>query len=270
MAESTTGLRSARRFVYDMLVTPEKDTPGEKWVRITLESIIAVSVLLMMLETDATLHRRFETEFAYFEFGAVMIFTVEYFLRVWCAGENMKYRGFLGRLRYMVTPLALVDLIAILPFYLPMLVRTNLIPLRGLRLIRLVRILKLGRYTASLNLITRVVKKKRHEIAMALIIVMVLLMMSSTLMYYIEHDAQPEAFSSIPKAMWWGVATLTTIGYGDIYPITTLGRICVGLIAILGVGVFALPSGILIAGFLEEIKPKENLCDRCGREMHSS
>jgi voltage-gated potassium channel len=262
-------IRSARRFFYDLLVTPEKDMPWEKAVRVGLESVIAISVLLMMLQTDPAIDARFHEEFAIFELFAVMVFTLEYLLRFWCAGENPKYRGILGRLRYMVSPLALIDLIAILPFYLPMLVRSNLIPLRALRLIRLMRILKLGRYTASLNLISRVVKKKRHEIAMALVIVMVLLLMSSTLMYYIEHDAQPEAFSSIPKSLWWGVATLTTIGYGDIYPITALGRACVGFIAILGIGVFALPSGVLVAGFLEEIRPQEHLCDRCKQEISS-
>lgn len=163
--------------------------------------------------------------------------------------------------------MAIIDLLAILPFYLPF-VGVDLRLLRMLRLLRIFRLFKIARYLKALNLMKRVFSKKKEELIIALIFTIFLLLIASTLMYYVENEVQPENFSSIPETMWWGIATLTTVGYGDIYPISGLGQILGGVIAIIGIGLFALPTGILAAGFSEElsqVKFKENNCSTCGK-----
>jgi voltage-gated potassium channel len=122
-----------------------------------------------------------------------------------------------------------------------------------------------------MGLILHVLRNKRKDIAMSMFIVMVLLIISSSIMYYVEHIAQPEAFKSIPRAMWWGIATLLTIGYGDIYPITVAGKICTGIISMLGISIVAIPPGIIVSGFIEELQQrKQHLhCPNCGHDMHA-
>lgn len=169
----------------------------------------------------------------------------------------------------MLTPLALIDLFAFLPFYIPMIIPFDLRFLRGFRLLRLIRVLKIGRYSEVVKLFGRVFKAKIAELMTAISLIFVLLIISSSLLYYVEREAQPDKFSSIPQAMWWGVVTLTTVGYGDIYPITTMGKIMASVISLLGIGLFALPTGILSAGFVEEIKKKVKVkkCQHCGAEL---
>jgi voltage-gated potassium channel len=152
-----------------------------------------------------------------------------------------------------LTPLALVDLLAVLPFYLP-LIHADMRFLRGLRLLRLVRVFKLGRYSNGLAIYVRIVREKSHELVTSLVLLLLLLLMASSLMYFFEHTAQPTAFSSIPAAMWWGIITLTTIGYGDIYPVTVAGKIFGAIIAVTGVGFVALPSAILVGGMMEQME----------------
>jgi voltage-gated potassium channel len=207
--------------------------------------------------------------FRAFEIFSVAIFTVEYLLRLWSCTAAEKYSWpLMGRLRFTFTPLAIVDLLAILPFYLPQVD----IDLRFVRIVRLFRIAKVGRYSRALSTFGRVAAAKRAELIAILSILVILLILASSLMYYAENDAQPDRFSSIPAAMWWGIATLTTIGYGDIYPITGVGKLLAGFVAVLGVGMFALPTGILGAAFVEEIqsaKRKRSICPHCGREIYS-
>jgi voltage-gated potassium channel len=172
----------------------------------------------------------------------------------------------------MITPLALVDLFAILPFYLPMLVHVDFRVIRILRFVRLFRLLKMSRYMRSLHMFGTVVQEKKEELMIAICMVLVILLFAASGMYVIENAAQPEAFSSIPAAMWWGIATLTTVGYGDIYPITPLGKVLGSIIALLGVGLFALPAGILASGF-NDVIPRRNIraphtCPHCGEVIH--
>jgi voltage-gated potassium channel len=149
-------------------------------------------------------------------------------------------------------------------------VSVDLRTLRAIRLIRLLRVLKIARYSESLQLLGRVLLSRRSELFITLVAVTVLLVVSSTLMYYAERDAQPEQFSSIPAAMWWGVETLTTIGYGDILPVTVTGKIINSFIALLGIGLFALPAGILGSGFVEELQRRRRppaRCPKCGYDL---
>lgn len=199
------------------------------------------------------------------------MFTVEYILRAWSSTFSESYRSpVTGRLRYMLTPLAVIDLLAIVPFYLPFL-GVDLRSFRALRLFRIVRIFKLGRYSTAMQLTGRVIASRGPELITTLSILLVLMLLSASLMYYAEHDAQPDAFSSIPAAMWWAIATLSTVGYGDVYPLTPVGKLLASVIALLGIGMFALPTGILGAAFVEEIqrtKATRQRCPHCGRQLN--
>ena len=154
--------------------------------------------------------------------------------------------------------LGVVDLFAIFPFYLPFVFPIDLRIIRLLRIVRMFRVFKMGRYSVALQTLGRVLKAKRAELTMTLSVTAILLIISGSLMYYVENPAQPEVFSSIPQALWGGVATLTTVGYGDVYPITAIGKLLAAIIAVLGVGLFALPAGILGSGFVEDLKKKKS------------
>ena len=262
-----------RHTFHELLHSSEVETPAQHWVRMTIASVISLSVLSVILETEPELELRYADYFHVFEIFTVAIFSLEYLLRLWCVVEDSGYtHPVWGRLKYAVTPLALIDLIAVLPFFLPAILPFDLRFLRILRLSRLIRVLKFGHYSRSLTMIHRIIRKKRPELAASLFIVVLLLISASSVEYYLEHDAQPKVFSSIPAAFWWGIATLTTVGYGDVVPITTAGKILSSIISVLGIGVFALPSGIIVLGFIEELSQKKEtaVCDRCKQEISSS
>jgi len=195
---------------------------------------------------------------------------VEYLLRVWACVEDRRYQGALrGRLRFLFTAQALIDLLAILPFYLTFLT-LDLRFMRALRLFRIVRVAKVGRYMSAFSLFGRVLRSRKEELILSTGVMLILLLLSSCLMYYAENEAQPEQFPNIPSAMWWAVATLTTVGYGDVYPVTALGRLLGAFTAILGIGLFALPTGILGSGFVEEIQARRTppVCPHCGKPLY--
>jgi len=250
------------------------DATAGKIARIVSSSLallIALNVLSVIIETIAAIGDEYDVAFYRFEVFSVLVFTVEYTLRIWCCVENDEYKNpFWGRFRFALTPLALVDLLAILPFYLPWLIHVDMRMLRALRLIRMLRILKMGRYSSALTILRKVVARKKEELAITTFMVSVLLVIASSLMYYLERDAQPETFSSIPQAIWWGIATLTTVGYGDVYPITPMGKLIGAVIALLSIGIFALPTGIIGSGFIEEMQQRKDesaYCPHCGKKL---
>lgn len=230
--------------------------------------LISLNVAAIVMESVEPIRLKYSAGFKAFETFSVILFTIEYVLRLWAANEDARYsKPILGNLRFALTPLAIIDLLAILPFYLPM-IGIDLMFLRIMRLFRLFRLFKIARYIKALNIMNQVVKEKRAELLVAIILTFFMLLLTSTLMYYVEHEAQPDRFSSIPETMWWGIATLTTVGYGDIYPITALGKLLGGAIAILGIGLFALPTGILASGFSEHLgsdKASPTTCPHCGK-----
>lgn len=232
-------------------------------------TLIVLNVVAVILETVDFIYTRNVYLFRTFEFLSVFIFTSEYTLRVWSCTVNPEYsEPVKGRIRYILSFGSLIDLLAILPFYLPLSTSLDLRFIRILRLIRFFRFLKLGRYTHASRFIIRVFKEKREELVMSFALTMFLIIIASSIMYFVEHDAQPDKFSSIPETMWWSVATLTTVGYGDIFPITTLGKTLTAVISIMGIGLFALPAGILASGFSEAFKkPKSGYCPHCGKEI---
>ncbi len=232
-------------------------------------TLITLNVIALLLESVRPLHDAYAPYFYYFEAFSVAIFTVEYLLRLWSAVERPEFqRPIAGRARWARTPFAVIDLLAILPFYLPLL-GVDLRIVRIVRLMRVFRVAKLARYSSALQAIGRVMKEKREELLIVVSVCVLLLLLSSTLIYFAENEQQPEDFSSIPAAMWWGVCTLTTVGYGDVTPVTPFGKVIASFIALLGIGLFALPAGILGAGFVESLSEKGggSRCPHCGKEI---
>ncbi len=232
-------------------------------------SLILLSVFSIMLESMPEFEKEYGDWLRYFDVFAVIVFTIEYGLRIYIA--DMLYPAknkFRSILKFMFSFYGIIDLLAILPFYLPMLIVMDLRYLRILRLTRILRVLKINRYNNSLSLIWDVIKEKKPELVVTGFVTFLILIIASFLMYYIEGEAQPEQFPNILSAIWWAVATLTTVGYGDIYPITGLGKLISGLIAILGIGIVALPTGLISSGFIDKVqnseKPKRR-CPHCGK-----
>lgn len=246
---------------------------NERWAtsfNIALTSLIILNVLALILETMPELFRVWRIEFIVFELFSASLFTIEYLLRLWVTDRNPKYQHPLGgRIRYMLSPMALLDLLAILPSLL-LLTTIDLRFLRTLRLFRVLRLLHLPKCNQAMFSILKAAKSKRAEFLIAGVIMLILLIFCSSLVYFAEHKSQPEAFSSIPASLWWGIMTLTTVGYGDIYPITTLGKIYASFFAALGIGFFALPSAILASALIEQSRQKElnNTCPHCGGKLH--
>jgi len=223
--------------------------------------LIFLNVFAAIISTVPSIDEIYGSYFYSFEMFSVVVFTVEYLVRIWTCVEAESFsKPFLGRIKYFFTPMAMIDILAVLPFYI-VLLGVDLRMLRVLRLFRLLRVAKAGRYFKAMHMIRNVFRSRKEELIISMLLILMILILSSSVMYYVENDTQPEAFSSIPASMWWAVATLTTVGYGDVYPVTTLGRIMGAIIAVAGVGLFALPAGLLASGFMDEIESKKKLTD---------
>ncbi len=193
------------------------------------------------------------------ELVSVVVFSAEYLLRIWTA--PLMYpdrRPSRARLKYIFSFMALIDLVSILPFYLPFFIPIKLGVLRSLRILRLLRVFKISRYTSALDIMGRVFRKKAYLLFSSVLIVFLLMLIGSVIMFEIESGAQPDKFDNAFSAFWWALSTVTTIGYGDLYPITTAGKLLGGVIALLGVGLVAVPTGIISAGFIEESRHAEH------------
>lgn len=248
--------KRASRRIYDLLES--RQLRGWRLVvQGGLILLILANVLAVVLETVESLAQAHATFFEWFEIVSVAIFAVEYAARLYAATENPreKFRHPLwGRLRFALTPLAVVDLLAILPLVLQLLLGADV---TSLRILRILRILKLMHYSPAMAMLGRVLYNERKGLGGALAIFIVVLLLSGAAAYYIERDAQPKTFGSIPDAMWWAMAALTTVGYGDVTPATPLGRVIASVVALLGIAVIALPVGIIASAFVEEHKRRD-------------
>jgi voltage-gated potassium channel len=251
--------RALRRRTHAVLERDVDRDPLSIAVDVLLISLICISVVGIVLESMQSVYRRHAAVFDAIEVVTVVVFSVEYVLRVWVSterrtGDEVAAGGVSRRLRYMLSPVALIDLVAIAPFYL---FAFGLVPssdLRFLRALRLLRILKLTRYSAAFETLGVVFRENLKSFTAALFVLIVVMLIAATGMYYFEHEAQPEAFSSIPAAMWWAFATLTTVGYGDITPITAAGKTFGAIISVVGIAMVALPTGILASAFTEQLR----------------
>lgn len=259
-----------RRRIYLTLDPSEKGGILERVFELLLITIIILNILAIVCESIKEVHQHYSHIFYQFEVFSVIFFSIEYVLRIYSIVENKKYSDpIAGRIKFIRSPMALIDLMAFLPFYLSFL-PLDLRFLRIFRLMGLFRMFKVARYMHALSMFKKVLYDRREQLVLSIIFILFILVIISTTMYYVEREAQPDKFSSIPATMWWGIATLTTVGYGDIVPITTWGRILGGIFAITGVGLLALPAGILSSGFFEMMhRPRSRKCPHCGEEFRS-
>lgn len=213
--------------------------------------LIVVAVLLAVIETEPLIAGGRELLFDNLELAIGIVFAVEYAARVWVAVENPRFASSaFPRLRYMTTPIAIIDLLAVIPALFAFGGASSLV-LRFFRVLRMLRLAKLGRTSDAWQHIKEAVYERRHEFGLILGLLGITILVSGSLLYLAEAEAQPDKFGSIPRALWWAIVTLTTVGYGDAYPVTVLGRFLAGVIAIAGVTVIALPTGIFAASFSE-------------------
>lgn len=244
---------NVRRKIYEIIQPDKGNSIASRLFDWIITSLVLVSVVIVFADT-------FELPPAVLRFVDALeyiiatVFTVEYLLRILTADFLFPKLGFLrSRVRYVFTPMAIIDLIAILPSWLPMFLPGAMQGFRAFRLVRLLRVFKLNRYFDAMRSIGSVVEAKKRELLCSLFFVIILMLVSSLLMYSAEHDAQPKTFRNAFSGLWWAVATLTTVGYGDIYPITVFGKILGAVIAFAGIAALAIPTGIITSGLTEQL-----------------
>lgn len=269
-------LRIKRR-IFEILQPPKDCDTVSKVIDLFLIALIFVNIGIVFAYTY-TLPNNITDVFSRIETISVIIFTIEYLLRIWTADLLYEAAPIAeARMMYVFSWMALIDLLSIIPFYLPMLIPFDLKVLRIIRVFRLLQIFKLTRYTTSLMSIYLVLKRKAEQLISAFILVFILITIASLIMYNVENPAQPEIFRNAFSGMWWAVATLTTVGYGDIFPITALGKVMASIISILGIGLIAVPTAIISTGFIEQVQSKSRkksseddylYCPYCGKMLH--
>lgn len=264
---------SVKNRVYEIITSPENPSIASKVFDVAIIVLIVINVITSIADTFAK-PQWLSTILWYIELVSVIIFTVEYLLRIYVADllypELPHIRA---KLRYMRSPMAVIDLLAILPFYIPYILPIDLRVLRILRIFRMLRIFKLNRYTNALSTIGDIFKRKKHQLISSISVVLVLMVIAAILMYHVESEAQPDNFNNALTALWWTVETLTTVGYGDVVPVTAIGKLLSTVISLLGIGLVAVPTGIISAGFaenLDEQKHREEekiYCPYCGKKL---
>jgi voltage-gated potassium channel len=254
-----------RNFVYNNLHNDEYETPFSRCINWFLILLIIGNVVAVLLESVNQIYSTYQFYFDIFENISIVIFSVEYVLRFWSVVEKSPFdSGWKVRWQYVTSGAAIIDLLAILPAYVNFFVH---IDLRFLRTLRLLRLLKLTRYFVSLQILLRVIEREKGSFQAVIFILMIMIVMAAAGIYVVESRAQPEVFSSIPASMWWAVVTLTTVGYGDVTPITPIGRFLGALITILGVGLAALPAGILANGLANELELRKQQLELKFRDL---
>lgn len=262
VAVQATDARSWRHRVHRLLETAEPGDRASLIIDFFLISLITISIIAVVLESIPKVNIRFENHFFWIEVFTVSIFTVEYVLRVWSCVENAIVPAATAddltrRLRFVFTPYPIIDFLAILPFYLVLFGLLCGIDMRFLRAIRLLRILKLTRYSSAFDMLVTCCRENLRSLGASFFVLLTVMLLAASGMYFFERQSQPVDFGSIPAAMWWAFVTLTTVGYGDVTPITVGGKIFGALITVIGVGMVALPTGILASGFARQIRLRD-------------
>ena len=256
-------LKFIRKRLWQILEKGNETDRASVYTDIFLITLIILNIIAVILETVDSIYSAYSFYFIIFERSSTFIFLVEYILRVWVSIEDInkknKISNFIIRVKYIGSWPAIIDLLAVLSGLLPMIFE---IDLRILRALRMLRLLKFSRYFKVMNLLLGVLKEERQSFLAAMFLLTIAMLIASTGIYIFEKDAQPDKFGSIPEAMWWAVATLTTVGYGDVTPITAMGKIFGALITIIGIGTVALPSGILASGFSDQLKRRKNTYEK--------
>lgn len=249
--------RSLRRRVYDVVEGGQGETRESQIFHAVIVTLIVLNVAAMVLETVPSIRESHGSALSAFETAVVAIFTIEYVLRLWSCVESpflSRMSPLKARLALARSPALIIDLLAILPFYLNELLPFNL---GVLRMLRLLRFFKLSRYSPAMSTLIRVLENERKPLLGAALLLLTAILFASTVMYYAEGTAQPDAFGSIPAAAWWAITTLSTVGYGDITPVTTLGRFFAGITMVMGLCILALPVAIISTGFAQEVHRRD-------------
>jgi voltage-gated potassium channel len=251
-------MESAKRRVYQILTDPADEDRVGQLLSTFIFVLILVNVLATVLETVQSLGVPYAHVFHAIELVSVIVFSVEYLLRLWSCTSVPEFRHPLrGRLAVAGKPMHLVDLFAILPFYLQVLIPgLDLRFVRALRLFRIFRVFRAGKLAEAIQILSAVVRNRREELLASFVVILIVVVLAANVMYLLEHHAQPKNFASVPAAMWWAIVTVTTIGYGDLVPMTPVGRILGAAMALLGIVMLALPVGILGSGFIEEVEKR--------------
>jgi len=262
--------------IFDIIESPDDRDAASRAFDTSILLLIIVNLILIIAETFP-MSQRLHDVFNAVEIFTVIVFTLEYALRLWTA--DLMFPALSpakARVRFLFTFMALIDLFSILPFYIPFVFSPDFLVLRALRIIRLLRLFKINRVTSTFSTIGEVFRKKFRQLASSIFIIFLLMLIVSVLMFNVEHDAQPEKFHNAFSSFWWALSTLTTIGYGDIYPITVAGQILNGVFAFLGIGLIAIPTGIISAGFVEQARRQTDdgdgqdekcFCPYCGKKL---
>lgn len=250
-----------RKRLYLELEPDARETSGLSRTNFLIVLLVVASFITLALETEPSLSAQWREGINLFNYFIIAIFAVEYVVRLWASGEDPRYDGFGGRLRYMATPSAVADLIAFLPELL------WLVFMRGqgeealmiLRILRLSRLVKIARFMPAFDILGAAIRRSGGQLFTTLAVALMLVYLSAVMLYFIEGvGAGREEFGSIPRAVWWAIATLTTVGYGDVYPETTLGRVAASVIAMAGIGVVALPAGVFASAFSDELRARSD------------
>ncbi len=245
---------------YQLLESKTSASTSAKVITWLLILLIISNVVAVIVASEQDYFQPNKDAFLLFEIISLSLFSLEYLLRVWCCVEDKEYQNlstFNARVKYILTPIALIDLVAVLPFIIAIFFTVDL---RTLRLIRVLRLLKLTHYFKGFNIFITVIVKETKSITAAMMVMVFLIIIAASLMHSVEGAIQPEAFGSIIHSFWWAVVTMTTVGYGDVVPVTALGKVISTFIMLIGVGLVALPAGMLAARFGEELRErKKNL-----------
>lgn len=253
--------------IHALLEGPD-ESRSQRATSLSIQVLIILNVLAVIASTVEPLRVRYLFFFRTFETFSVAVFALEYLLRLASCTRDPRYRRpIVGRLRWSFTPFALIDLLAFAPSLLPLFFGLDLRMLRAVRLLRILRILKLARYSEAVQSLGRAFAARAPELAVTGMALAIVLVLASSALYYAERDVRPGHFSSIPESAWWGIVTLTTVGYGDLAPVTPLGRVCAAVVAVLGLGLFALPAGILGSAFVEQVTHGGRDCPHCGKPI---
>ncbi|HIB62121.1 MAG TPA: ion transporter [Methylococcaceae bacterium] len=255
--------KTHRRRIFEIVEIAKNDDTSSRIFDVLLITLIVTNVVAIILESVKSIDAEYGYWFDLIDIVSVAIFSIEYIVRIWVCVENEEYRfynqsNFARRLNYMKSGHAIIDLLAVLPFYLIILFG-GVLDLRFLRALRLLRVFKLTRYSQTMSLLFKVIHDNARAFMGAIAILLIVMLIAASGIYMFEHEVQPVAFGSVPAAMWWAFATLTTVGYGDVTPITTGGRVFGAAITVVSIGMVALPAGILASAFSAQLGERQKI-----------
>lgn len=269
------GVYLKKKRIFEIIQSSKRSDSKSNFFTFAILAAILINLILAVFLTF-DISQKYKTYIYVVEFLTVLLFTFEYVLRVWTSDYLYPEKSRLNAaLKYMLSFSGIIDFLSFFPFYLPFLFPHGVVAFRIFRVVRILRLFRVNQYYDSLNVISEVLKKKKMQLLSSVFIIFILMVASSLIMYDVEHKAQPDVFTDAFSGFWWATSTLLTIGYGDIYPLTYAGRVLGIIIAFLGVGMVAIPTGILSAGFVEQMteiqksedRDKKYFCPYCGKKL---